>query len=209
MAVDMPLARGPITERRVSDNAVSRVYGARKCGTHSPSAERPGWIAAALRDGFAAAGFALSTTTIQSPALIEVYPHPALVELAQSAERLPYKISRIGKYWPDCKAPERRGRLLAEWRKIVGMLDAQIGGVRDMLPEPSETARSYVLKSYEDCTDAVVCAWVGVCALEDSATAYGDDFSAIWIPSPPTRRREILTTDRLPDDILEAIKNAR
>src|SRR5258706_12272244 len=37
VAIDMPLAHGPIRGRRNSDNAVSRAYGARKCGTHTPS----------------------------------------------------------------------------------------------------------------------------------------------------------------------------
>jgi predicted RNase H-like nuclease len=44
VAVDMPLARSAIEGRRVSDNCVSRAYGARKCGTHTPSANRPGRI---------------------------------------------------------------------------------------------------------------------------------------------------------------------
>ena len=84
VAVDMPLARSPIIGRRYSDNAVSKVYGARKCGTHSPSASRPGPMSDALNKGFARAGYPLQTDTITAPALIEVYPHPALVELTSA-----------------------------------------------------------------------------------------------------------------------------
>jgi hypothetical protein len=42
----------------------------------------------------------LQTLTIASPALIEVYPHPALVELAGAVERLPYKAAKVSAYWP-------------------------------------------------------------------------------------------------------------
>src|SRR5262245_50280178 len=37
VAIDMPLAHIPIIGRRASDDAVSKAYGARKCGTHTPS----------------------------------------------------------------------------------------------------------------------------------------------------------------------------
>jgi predicted RNase H-like nuclease len=94
VAVDMPLSRSPILRRRVSDNDVSAAYGAEKCGTHSPSAIRPGPLSDSLREGFARAGFPLLTDNGASRGLIEVYPHPALVELAGAAERLPYKASR-------------------------------------------------------------------------------------------------------------------
>jgi hypothetical protein len=55
VAVDMPLSRVPILGRRASDNAVSAAYGAKQCGTHSPSLTRPGPLSDALRDGFAQA----------------------------------------------------------------------------------------------------------------------------------------------------------
>jgi predicted RNase H-like nuclease len=41
--------------------------------------------------GFELAGYSLRTDTIARLGVIEVYPHPALVELAGAAERLPYK----------------------------------------------------------------------------------------------------------------------
>jgi hypothetical protein len=44
VAIDMPLSLTPIVKRRPSDLAVSRAYGAKKCATHSPSAERPGKV---------------------------------------------------------------------------------------------------------------------------------------------------------------------
>jgi predicted RNase H-like nuclease len=111
VAIDMPLARTPITKRRYCDNAISKVYGARKCATHSPSALRPGRVGYALQLGFEKAGFPLLTNSIQLPGIIEVYPHPALIELAAASERLPYKVSKTRKYWPDATPLERRGSL--------------------------------------------------------------------------------------------------
>jgi len=49
VAVDMPLSLETIAERRVSDNLVSKAYGARHCGTHTPSSIRPGRISDDLR----------------------------------------------------------------------------------------------------------------------------------------------------------------
>jgi predicted RNase H-like nuclease len=98
VAIDMPLARSPIVGRRASDDAVSSAYGGRKCGTHTPSAFRPGRMSDDLREGFERAGYPLLTNTIAQSGVIEVYPHPALVELAGASERLPYKASKVRSY---------------------------------------------------------------------------------------------------------------
>jgi predicted RNase H-like nuclease len=96
VAIDMPLSLVPIAGRRESDNEVSRAYGARKCGTHTPGAVRPGKISDDLRKDFDKAGYPLQTDAIAPPGLIEVFPHPALVELANAERRLPYKRANIG-----------------------------------------------------------------------------------------------------------------
>lgn len=191
VAIDMPMSLEPITSRRPADNAVSRAYGARKCSTHIPSALRPGLISDELRAGFASAGYPLLTSAITSPGLIEVYPHPALVELATARERLPYKISKVRTYWPHLRPDERRLMLLAEWRQIVVLLTREIDGVDQALPSPSVYDTTVALKAYEDSLDAVVCAWVAICALEGQAQPSGDRASAIWIPRPgATLRRQ-------------------
>lgn len=183
VAIDMPLSLDPITTRRPADNKVSAAYGGRKCGTHTPSVERPGPISDALLRDFHHAGYGLQTLSIASPGLIEVYPHPALVELFSANERLPYKFAKLRKYWPNFTVAERRARVRAQWREIVSRLELKITGVVDALPEPSEDTATVALKAYEDMIDAVVCAWVAVCALEGKATPFGDERSAIWIPA--------------------------
>ena len=182
IAIDMPLARTPIVARRSADDAVSRAYGAKKCGTHSPNAIRPGLISDAFREACEAHGYPLLTKQVSTPGLIEVYPHPALVELTGAIERLPYKVSKTRSYWRSETPLHRRIRLLDQWAAIVATLEEEIIGVSAMLPVPSQTSATWELKAFEDALDAVVCAWVGICVLESRAMPYGDDNCAIWIP---------------------------
>ena len=182
VAIDMPLALTPIVARRPSDNAIARAFGAWHCATHSPSAARPGALSDALRAGFAAAGYPLQTRDATAGGLIEVYPHPALVRLAGGRRRLPYKAGNSAKYWPGESLAVRRGLLHAEWRRIAALLATRFAGLADHLPALRENATGAAAKAQEDMLDAIVCAWVGVTALEGAAEAYGNADSAIWVP---------------------------
>ena len=128
IAIDMPLAHTPILGRRVSDCAVSRAYGGRKCGTHTPNALRPGRLSDRLTQSFDRAGYPLLTNMIAPVGLIEVYPHPALVELAGASIRLPYKASKVRSYWPAATPTERRVLLCRQWSEIVTLLEGQVAG---------------------------------------------------------------------------------
>jgi predicted RNase H-like nuclease len=183
VAVDMPLACSQIKARRFCDDAVSKAYGARKCGTHSPTEARPGALSCELKQKFGEAGFPLRTNIIQLPGLIEVYPHPALCELAAAPERLPYKVSKVRKYWPNACSLDRRRLLLEQWREILNLLGKQLKGVTENLSLPPQDATSKALKSFEDSLDAAICAWVGICVLERRAKPFGDEDAAIWIPA--------------------------
>jgi len=182
VAIDMPLALTPIVARRPSDNAIARAFGAWHCATHSPSADRPGALSDTLRAGFAAAGYPLRTGDASAGGLIEVYPHPALVRLAGGTRRLPYKAGNSAKYWPGESLAVRRGLLHAEWRRIAALLATRFDGLADHLPPLADRPTGVAAKAHEDMLDAIVCAWVGVTALEGAADAFGDDDSAIWVP---------------------------
>ena len=95
VSVDMPLATTPITSRRAADTAIASRFGPKGCAVHSPSALRPGAIADQLRERFGELGVPLHTTTParQGPALIECYPHVALLALLNRDYRVPYKVS--------------------------------------------------------------------------------------------------------------------
>lgn len=182
IAIDMPLSTVPIVGRRTSDDLISSLYGSKHAGTHTPSSIRPGKLSDELRLGFDDVGFPLLTEGLSTPALIEVYPHPALIELAGAARRLPYKHSKAAKYWPDEAPAGRRVRLFEIWTQIVKLLDSRIEGVAAALPMPALDCRGHEMKAFEDALDAIVCAWVGTCVLDGKARPYGDMESAIWIP---------------------------
>lgn len=185
IAVDMPLAFEPITARRISDTAISRLFGAAGAAVHSPSAIRPGPIAEELRVGLERRGYKLSVSATHpphQPALIETYPHPIAMWLCNSRRRLPYKAAKSAIYWPAQPLIERRRRLLAVWKEIVFAVEEMIDGIN--LPQITSTllgSRS-ALKAFEDALDALICAIAGTSYLAGMAVPYGDNSSAIWLP---------------------------
>jgi len=185
VAVDMPLSRLPIEGRRASDIGVSKEYGSKWAATHSPSKARPGKVSDELRAGFEANGFPLRTEDFEGRGLIEVYPHPALIEFMRAEKRLPYKEGKRASYWKNQSRDERREKLLGVWRTIVNALEREITGVQEamQLPPPG-------LKAFEDKLDAIICAAVGVAVLEGRARTIGDEDSAIWIPTSSSTRRQ-------------------
>jgi predicted RNase H-like nuclease len=98
---------------------------------------------------------------------------------------LPYKAGKVRKYWPQLGKDERRAQIYRQWSEIVSLLDLEIKGVKDAFPILPLDAHGYELKAFEDRLDAVVCAWVAICALKGQVRAFGDRESAIWIPLSP------------------------
>jgi predicted RNase H-like nuclease len=185
VAVDMPLSTEPITGRREADAAISKAYGSRGAAVHSPSSERPGAISDELSKGFAAAGYPLATATtpVGTPNCVaEGYPHPALMTLTGAEYRLPYKVSRSRRYWPESCPAERKANLLAQFGEIASALKGEIRDIPIELPGPDSVVSTAGLKRYEDSLDALVCAWVGAKYLEGEAVPYGDSTAAIWVP---------------------------
>ena len=181
VAVDMPVGPNSIVRRRPCDDAISRIYGARKAAVHSPSAARPGPIGDILRADFEAFGLPVR---IEPPAhgLVEVYPHAALIEFMEEKQRLPYKAGKTTTYWPRLSVEERHRKLRAVWARIVEALETRIAGVAAALPLPASDIRGWRLKAFEDKLDAVVCAAVAIAALNGEAVAHGDAEGAIWVP---------------------------
>ena len=182
----MPLATTPITSRRAADTAISSRFGPKGCAVHSPSADRPGAIADQLRADFAALGVTLHTNGNEqsAPALIECYPHVALLALLKRNYRVPYKVSRSGQYWKAEKLmrSERIERLLEQFQAIKAGLDQHINGIPEFIPSPSEVTTLASLKPVEDMLDGLICAWIGIEHFEGRTVGLGDDTAAIWIP---------------------------
>jgi predicted RNase H-like nuclease len=192
IAVDMPLSKKEIVGRRASDLGVSRRFGAAKCATHLPSAERPGKVSNAFRVACERAGYELIVSAGAFPplSLAEVYPHPALLRLLAIDQRAPYKVGKTRIYWPQAGHDERFVRVKRSLLAIVEALEGVIAGVRDEIIPALDSAEGFAgLKPVEDMIDAVVCAWVGATILAGEAEPIGDEHSAIWIPlSSPAQR---------------------
>jgi predicted RNase H-like nuclease len=187
VTIDMPLSMSPIHARRTADSEISRLFGGRGCSAHSPSAVRPGPISDLLREEFGRLGYPLATTAIPAgatPALIEVYPHPALLALLGATYRVPYKVSRAGKYWPGRPPKVRRRNLVENWVKIQAAIALSISDANLPLPSPDavDQLSTSGLKRYEDALDALICGWVGVRYLLGRCSPYGDHTAAIWVP---------------------------
>ena len=75
--------------------------------------------------------------------------------------RLPYKIGRTTRYWPD-KSLERRIANLLEFRsRLLEALAESIDGIDLPLPKIEDGLNLSGVKRYEDALDALICAWVG------------------------------------------------
>jgi predicted RNase H-like nuclease len=188
VAVDMPLSQKPITGRRTADNLVSTEFGGRGCGTHTPSTTRPGRLSDDLRMAFGDEGYTLTTEcsdsfSVPRQSLIEVYPHPALLSLLEAKKRVPYKVSKSGKYWKGSPIPVRIQNLLEQFALILETLGKEIHGIDLTLPSASSCRHLSGLKRYEDALDALICCWVGMRYANKRATPYGDTDAAIWIPA--------------------------
>ncbi len=185
VTVDMPVSKQPIVGRRDADNAVSKEFGNRGCGTHTPSLRRPGPTGERLTRAFLQHGYSLAAKGTRhgaSKQLIEIYPHPALLVLLKAHYRIPYKVNRTRSYWPVDSPTTRIQKLVCAHRKILLGLRSEIDGIELNLPESSQVKTLPSLKPYEDALDALVCAWVGIKYIQGRAKPYGDETAAIWIP---------------------------
>jgi predicted RNase H-like nuclease len=183
VAIDIPLSHAAIMGCRRADQEVARTYGAQGCEERSPSTSRPGRIGREMKKGFRMAGYSLLTRAAEPPGIIEVDPHLALIELTGADRRLQYKATKARWYWGRATPAQRYDLLLRwEWAGITALLEQEITGVEAALPLPDHRAKIGEQRAFEDNLDAVISAWVGVCALRGRAAPFGDDDAAIWIP---------------------------
>jgi predicted RNase H-like nuclease len=181
VTADLPLSRAPIRERRAADDAISREFGAAGCGAHSPGPDRPGAVGRDFQAALEAAGFRLATAgdAIGAGALVEVYPHPALLRLMRTDKRVPYKVGKTGGYWPGRARVERLALVRAQLWRVAERLDTLVAGTRrafGALVDGRWTLSG--LKPAEDVLDAIVSAWVGMVALAGEAEPFGDEVAA-------------------------------
>lgn len=188
VAIDMPVATVSIVGRRAADNCISAAFGRQGCPAHSPSRTRPGPLGEYLSIELEKAGYSIAhaaETAGMRKRLVEVYPHPALLNLLNHPFRVPYKVGKSRRYWPNCTINQRITALLAEFQAINQALIRVLGWNGLTIPNGNDVLTLAWLKRYEDALDALVSAWVGTCYAEGNTVPYGDATAAIWCPRWP------------------------
>lgn len=191
VAVDMPVADSAVLGYREADRATTRAFSKFGCPVHSPTLRRPGDWGKYCVKLMQAKGYHCKTNKIQTPkAFAEVYPHTAYLKILRSGYRIPYKIGRMGKYWPKKNTLERKRILLQWWRKIQKTLFTELGIVGEELAF-DENMSGVALKAVEDKLDALACAWAAIEILSGSFIPYGDQQAVIW--NPPAKELDLFT----------------
>lgn len=186
ITVDMPMSTVQFTGRRAADNLISIKFGSQGCSTHSPTHNRPGQLGRTLMQNLISAGYPLANTTTPPGTLqrtVEVYPHPALLTLMDRKYRIPYKINKSTRYWPNRAKDIRKKALLAEFTAIDAALEEKLGPTGVPLHFVSPMVTFSQLKRFEDTIDAIICGWIGTCYVATNIVPYGDNTATIWNPS--------------------------
>jgi len=186
VVADIPLALTPAAGCREADKAVSRAFGRRGCPVYPPGKVlEAGGAGQTFTLALGRCGFALAVAWPPRPgrALLEVYPHTALLSLLHSLCRVRYKVGRSLKYWPGASVSQRVGLLLDAFGRILAALGGALAHVDLRLPARDEVRTLASLKPVEDRLDALICAWMGTLFLEGRAAPLGDGAGAIWCPA--------------------------
>ncbi len=197
IAVDAPLLVPNESGQRPCETRVSKAYGARKASAHSSN--RPLLIRLHKRVRGEDLAQRLALSGFMSPfdhgdrVLLEVYPHPALIEIFGLKERLRYKA--------------KRGFGIAQCREGLRSLEAKLAELAQEVPpllgppvEIDDSMRGTQLKDIEDKLDARLCAWLALLWHIECSTAfelYGDASSGhIGVPRARNRHDEVATLGR-------------
>lgn len=188
ICADIPLSHPFQKQRRVCDNEVSRFFGRAYCSTHSISCSQlepvKEWNHVLDLDVHLCVSRKQVDHYLSNAgcALIETYPHPAILGLLNIKERLCYKVGRRRKYWPNEGPSQRKSKLCAELSKLKDELSCQ--GFNTSAVKIGEELPLRLLKSAEDMLDALVCAWVAVKVISADARPVSEDkTSTIWLPN--------------------------
>jgi predicted RNase H-like nuclease len=157
LAVDAPLEVPNETGRRAGENEVASVYGGRKAGPHSSNRSlfmrRYGRIRGEdLAARFADLGFG-GPWAGADRTLLEIYPHPAIIEAFDLSERLLYKAK------PGL-GPEGRRTGLRNLGRLLAALEHADPPMIGPEIAVGDDVRGRGAKAIEDRMDARVAAWV-------------------------------------------------
>lgn len=191
VAIDAPLLVPNKSGRRPCEAQVAKAYAGRKAGPHPSNRTLHADAEGTIRGERLAA--ALAVHGFGDPwagshrTLLEVYPHPTLIEVFDLPERLLYKAKPGLGVAGRRNGLRRLSALLAELRDAEPPLDAPRVRV-------SDATKGAALKAIEDRLDARVCAWVASLWVHDRTRVrlFGDSSTghiAVGLGRGPTSER--------------------
>ena len=210
-AVDAPLIVTNATGQRPCERMISQAFGRYNASCHTSNLKKAYFNPPRAATLVGRLGWNLNPAhagTPESPACIEVYPHPAMVAFFQLGSVLPYK-AKSGR-----TVEFRRSVFLELFDRMETLLHLRLTanvGWAGLRQATIAASRQVDLERLEDEIDAIFCAHLAWRWHHDrdSLQIYGDAFSGyIVAPPPPThpavrpapqRRRvtRIVATDRL------------
>ena len=168
VAIDAPLSVPNLTGRRPAEAELGAVFGRFQAGAHPANRTLLGrynggvlrgeWI----RDALAARGLSDDPHHLSAPdtrAVVEVYPHAAMVALFGLGRTLKYKHKRQGREALDAAWAEYH-RHLAN----LAVAEPPLTGLEALLSTDPLTLKGRALKSHKDEVDAVMCAYTALYA---------------------------------------------
>ena len=168
VAADIPVTVPNETGARPCDRRLASVYGSRRAGPHPANRsiflERYGRVRGEdLGRQLAELGFSHPWSN-SNRVLLEVYPHPGLVEVFDLPERLLYKKGTL--------AERRRG--LRTLRRLLASLQDDEPPLIAPSIRIGTKATGKELKTVEDLLDARFCAWTAAAWQADRVELFGD-----------------------------------
>ncbi len=186
IAIDGPLIIENETGRRECENALSKVYARRHAGCHTSNKTLyPGAAVVALSRRLHNAGYrhlgGASTDRFQ----IEIYPHPALIEIFDLPRRLLYKKGNVDAKRGGQVVLASLLRSLEQSNVLALKIPVSFAGHLDQ--RTIMQLRGGALKANEDALDSLICLYVcGLYAIGASMQIFGDTVNGYVVV--PARR---------------------
>lgn len=157
VAIDAPLIIENDSGQRHCETLVSRAYGSRHASCHTSNRSRfPDAASVRLAGTLMSRGYRHATTIVSRRTLMEVYPHPALIELFALPSILKYKKGSVS---ARAQGLEQLQRLLATLELAEPRLLTS-PPLSTLLATPPTSLRGSARKALEDSLDALVCAYI-------------------------------------------------
>ena len=160
ISIDAPLIINNESGQRICETELSRVYSGRKAGCHTSNTRLyPNASSVELSNFYLENGFRHLGDYRREMWQIECYPHPAIVEIFDLPERLPYKKGKVSE--------KRKGQVILagyianlESSSVLKLtFDDLVVDIlnRDII----ESNRGHKIKESEDALDSIICAYIG------------------------------------------------